>query len=465
MNKKHLFITLLAGLLVVLALVLLPSNDKSVLAQTASGGDGEMRGFAWSSNIGWVSFNSVDLPNSSATYSVKINADNTLEGYAWSSNLGWLRFNPAYVGPTGASDAWGARIEGDKLTGWARFCSVYVSGCSGATKDVNGTELGGWDGWLKMSDVNYDATTGGFSGFAWGSLNVGWLKFGLHPDDPITCPVDLVGDCCPAWQVCGGGGGGGFSVSCSIDSPEGSFVNKPINWTALASGGSGSYEYKWENAGVTNPFEDVVSPLGFVAGQFISDYSLTTRYPSPGNYSVKVTAKDNSGAQAGPVTCLFNGRNGIDILPDCINQGPIPEGGPFYCCDDLETQREVGYNCDPSLDACTVERTDDDYGIEILIDGTPNFNGSYLSHVNQPITLSGDCSGDFNSTGVPPGVNLVCSSDRGQNWSVCAQLAQGNYLVGAYTNDTTLRNCYDIGLSVSGVNVDSEICFSNTIQQ
>jgi len=469
MNKKHLFITLVAGLLVVLALGLLPSNDKPVWAQSSTAGDGEMHGFAWSSNIGWVSFNSDDLPNSSVDYSVRINDDdNTLEGYAWSSNLGWLRFGSDLTGPDGNDAEWGAKIEGDKLTGWARFCSVYVSGCSGATKDINGTELGGWDGWLKMNDVSYNSTTGEFSGYGWGFLNVGWLRFS-YPNIPTTevCCDNIdnnedgsIDEGC----VCGGGGGG-FSVSCTIESPEGPFINKPIYWTALASGGNGSYEYKWENAGGLNPFGNVISPIGFILGQFIADNSLTTSYSSPGNYSIKVTAKDGSGAESGPVTCLFNGSNGIDILPDCISEGSIPEGGPFYCCDDLDTPREVGYDCVPGADACTIERTDDDYGIEILIDGTPNFNGSYLSHVNQPITLSGDCSGDFTSTGVPSGVNLVCSSDGGQNWVACDQLTQGNYLVGAYTNDTTLRNCYDIVLSVSGVSVDSEICFSNIIQQ
>ena len=71
-------------------------------------------------------------------------------------------------------------ISNGEITGWARACAVFQSGCSGALK--NNTELGGWDGWIKLSGTtsdghNYgwtiDATTGDFHGNIFGSTNSG----------------------------------------------------------------------------------------------------------------------------------------------------------------------------------------------------------------------------------------------------------------------------------------------------
>lgn len=56
-----------------------------------------MSGWAWSENIGWISFNSTDdqdpstpgIQPATSNYGVNKNADGTLAGYAWSSNIGW----------------------------------------------------------------------------------------------------------------------------------------------------------------------------------------------------------------------------------------------------------------------------------------------------------------------------------------------------------------------------------------
>ena len=90
-------------------------------------------------------------------------------------------------------------------------------------------QSGGWDGWISLSGsqygVTYNSTTGKFAGYAWGSLNVGWVSFAFAQtcssmqhwdttqnkcvDNDITCPVGqhwdttqnkCVPDNCPTGQ-------------------------------------------------------------------------------------------------------------------------------------------------------------------------------------------------------------------------------------------------------------------------
>ena len=77
MKSKILFISLL---------FLLP-------AAVSAGEDHNMSGYAWSSNIGWISFNCTnDDTCSTVNYGVHKDEDGTIVGYAWSSNIGWIRF-------------------------------------------------------------------------------------------------------------------------------------------------------------------------------------------------------------------------------------------------------------------------------------------------------------------------------------------------------------------------------------
>src|SRR3989344_4751080 len=56
-------------------------------ADTArAGGDDNVNGFAWSSNIGWISFDDGNVNIDDAT--------GDFGGYAWNDAIGWLRFDP-----------------------------------------------------------------------------------------------------------------------------------------------------------------------------------------------------------------------------------------------------------------------------------------------------------------------------------------------------------------------------------
>ncbi len=144
-------------------------------AQAAAGDD--VNGYAWSDNIGWISFDDGNVNVDEVT--------GAFSGYAWSDNIGWINFAPEASGApespkTGVFVDLAAEGDPKPVTGWARACSVFsVPGsCVGLLKSE--TARGGWDGWIKMSGswtdgVTLDTTTNTFSGYAWGDIIFGWI--------------------------------------------------------------------------------------------------------------------------------------------------------------------------------------------------------------------------------------------------------------------------------------------------
>jgi len=155
--------------------------------------------WAWSENIGWISFNCTDT-NSCAISPYGVNIDETtgdFSGYAWSENIGWIKFGeplkiitenyptcPSTTCPDG-SPSYSARLDSatGKVTGWARACAGTVNGdCNSATR------TDGWDGWILLGPIVKNNTDYGvkidscispapFRNWAWGSEVVGWISF------------------------------------------------------------------------------------------------------------------------------------------------------------------------------------------------------------------------------------------------------------------------------------------------
>lgn len=195
---KKFFIQLGAVLLVALALQLFQGSIPS--SPRASAAVDELRGWAWSSNIGWVSMNCADAGAGgcgSSSYRVLVNpSTGGLSGYAWSSNVGWIHFSPTGPYPT-AGPNWSARIynpsqPSSSLSGWARALSYNVPN-------------GEWDGWINMRGAAGCGPYGGvcvsgsqFSGFAWGGDVVGWLSFCDDINSPKLYCVTRSGGLSPA---------------------------------------------------------------------------------------------------------------------------------------------------------------------------------------------------------------------------------------------------------------------------
>ena len=160
--------------------------------------NGNVSGYIWSSTMGWISLN---CNQGSATggaacggsaagvpYSVNITPDpgtgyGVFGGYGWGSNVGWVSFQPADVASCGAQakmDLNSGSSTYGQVTGWARVLS--------ANPDATATTLGGWDGCISLGGATADghtygvtyspsATGANLSGYAWDSLNLGWIGF------------------------------------------------------------------------------------------------------------------------------------------------------------------------------------------------------------------------------------------------------------------------------------------------
>lgn len=178
----------------------LPIFVMAVLGFVVSAHDAEaahtdpLFGYAWSANIGWISFNCADLGVcATSNYSVGVRStDKKVIGYAWSENIGWIKFDPSPDFATGVypEDPQYSTLyssTNQRLTGWARACAGTVNG------DCASTTSPGWDGWIKMIDSGavgnrprYNPSTDEFEGWMWGSDVIGWISLNCNNDHDET---------------------------------------------------------------------------------------------------------------------------------------------------------------------------------------------------------------------------------------------------------------------------------------
>ena len=159
-----------------LALVVVAGGLLFIPQSTSAATAVALSGYAWSSNIGWISF-------SGANYGVvEDTATGNLSGYAWSSNIGWISFNQTSGCPeSGCTTKPNINPTTGVVSGWAQALSA----------DGNG-----WDGWIKLGGSWSPAvkfTSGAASGYSWGSDVVGWISWSgtgygvTMPVVPPTC--------------------------------------------------------------------------------------------------------------------------------------------------------------------------------------------------------------------------------------------------------------------------------------
>lgn len=193
------------------------------ISKTAASVTDGATGYSWAANFGLIRANNCsDITDpttcGSASYGLNIpktgtTATGSVTGYTWSPNIGWIAFNSESVGGGSQKRDDGSTFtptapvvdfdhkNGDGSTpikGWARACSVFASGCSGALKD--NAYRGNWDGYIALSDsktgdaaswgVNLSADSNTTSGFAWGGDVLGWMTMNFAVKDvPINnCP-------------------------------------------------------------------------------------------------------------------------------------------------------------------------------------------------------------------------------------------------------------------------------------
>jgi hypothetical protein len=179
------------------------THNKATLALAQSSNLGTLSGYAWSDNLGWISF-------SGSNYQVVVQSDGTLAGYAWanpsddgdvSNNIGWISFNAADTASCGSP----ATLSGTTITGWAKAIAA----------DNNG-----WNGCISLSGSSpaYGVTLGStgssqsglLDGYAWGDNTVGgWISFNCDTGGPT--------DTNPATNICGTSN---YSVLYTTNTPQ-----------------------------------------------------------------------------------------------------------------------------------------------------------------------------------------------------------------------------------------------------
>jgi len=153
-------------------------NFKNVQADS----DDNTSGYAWSENIGWISFN--NTTGGGSNYGVNIDPNTgDLSGNAWSENIGWISFDRSETGdPPENPFKNGTPIakydkNSNEVTGWMR---VLASG-------------DGWDGWIKFYNTTLDIN-GDWHGWAWSDVVVGWISFnGSDPNASNNYKVSSIG--------------------------------------------------------------------------------------------------------------------------------------------------------------------------------------------------------------------------------------------------------------------------------
>ena len=171
-------------------------SDMTFTTSACSGSSGNVTGYMWSSNVGWISLNCLTGGSTggsvcgSSPYSVNVVPNSSTQtglfsGYAWSSNVGWVSFNGGDVTSCGAGGASSTNpgqqaklkfpVTGSttgQVTGWAKVLSAS----------------GGWDGCISLRGPSYGityvstASSNNLAGlstnpsYAWGGSTMGWIS-------------------------------------------------------------------------------------------------------------------------------------------------------------------------------------------------------------------------------------------------------------------------------------------------
>ncbi len=308
------YFTLLSFFLLFSAIALvLPSLSK---AGTNATREDDLNGWAWSDNMGWISFGGVSpLGSYGVDFSTTTGA---LSGYAWADNVGWVSFNETTGCPDGSADC---RPVADLTT---TDNTVSIVGWGKVLAE-------GWnsDGWIRFSGADhavlYNKELGQFSGNAWGD-EVGWIEFQLIQGPATTDDVSI-----PSVPS-------GFSANavCVSQVPR---IN--ISYNPVSANPPANYQIGRTEDGTETDFAnfDVIYDSNGISFQ---DDAVT-----PGSaYFYKVVAYNDQGESAPSATVSATASS------NCANVCSNDPSLTYPACDPCELDPD---SCDPCLadpDSC-----------------------------------------------------------------------------------------------------------------
>lgn len=342
--RKYIFTFLLLGVLILAVFYSFPLRLFQNIKVSAASSD-LSSGWAWSSNIGWISFNCTNEGVCSTfNYGVTVEQPSAgkkkLSGFAWSSNIGLVTFNEADLGgcPGPPCKAEVDFLDG-AVSGWARAWSCISPGCTG-----------GWDGWIHLSGPTYSSPdlsgNGGVTlnktscqllGNAWGGGDnanfPGWIKFRGTAGDGSPYGVDLVPSACNQAPIaslsCQNSVDGIPSTECTTYLTGGAAIPLAIVNSSSDPDGD-TLTCSWTASG----------PGSFSSSK--SDCSnWIISYPSSavGNGGSVFLAVDDG--KGGTDTESVSGISVRDLSPDFLCS-LTSASGPFVSCTSIASQVSVG---------------------------------------------------------------------------------------------------------------------------
>ncbi|MEK7452703.1 MAG: PKD domain-containing protein [Patescibacteria group bacterium] len=304
-----------------------------------------LRGWAWSDNIGWVSFSChgseaaalgipgevVNCANSWGAHIVMQSESSALNipakmvlGHAWSDDVGWISFDKSETGnpPTTGNSAFDSQFStssylakfdanSDRIIGWARVLSACTSVPCTSLIDL------GFDGWIQFPDISSGLTLyidGTWDGFVWGGDVVGWIDFSsigiAYIGDPIntilsnTPPIASAVISPSILQLTGGG----FQYSVNVDG-SGSY-DSDLGETATLN-------YLWNWGDGTTSTGVITSHTYSLDGIYTISLTITDLFGASSNIS-QVVSFINPSAGVCLITCTTDQQcpvNSICFIP------------------------------------------------------------------------------------------------------------------------------------------------------
>lgn len=226
-QKKSRFFLLGRKWVFTLALFLLVFAAASVMkiqAGTSDSGSGWLwggsdDGAGNNTGVGWISMNNTNPgAGGSVDYGVNIPSGNgDVTGYTWSENIGWISFNAADLVNCPQNPCGAARVVGNNLIGWARIIGIKTE------FEKVPSNSGGWNGWISLSGPHYGVRINAdntLTGYAWsassdGTPELGWIDFSrakVKVCASITCAtktpcegvsLGATGSACDGLSFCG----------------------------------------------------------------------------------------------------------------------------------------------------------------------------------------------------------------------------------------------------------------------
>lgn len=297
MNTKKFFIAVFFSVVAIFAVSSIATRISTHKAEAFTDADYvpnslSVFGTAWSSDIGWISFNNCTSTSSGCSgpsYSVNLDPKTgELSGAAWSSNVGWIVFDAATV--TAHCSA-----QPTVVIASGAFRGFAWSQSSDQCIALSAADAGqsGW-GWQE------NTSTGVVTGAAWGDLNFGWIvpSSNMRIDQAIGKPASITGSCSQS---------GDYSIS----------------WTPVT--GATYYSLRVDNT--ANGWAD--NPCNY-PGDLCKDTTATSYSgsgPVGANYSVWVHARNASGAWSAPVGSSFSCTSNYSITAIQNPNGNVTPSG------------------------------------------------------------------------------------------------------------------------------------------